>query len=146
MSNLAQVIRSLREMEPTPVAPCLMQFCLNRKGGLLYRRILCDCREWGEAEILREGLRDVFSTGARYVILVLFSNDDIPSPTPYDLQKVKDYAHALKTADSTLKDFILFKDRKFFSLNQHKLIPELQDAAREQRMREEYLSALPPEL
>lgn len=139
VSNLAQVIRNLRDMNPAPAAPCLMQYCLNRKGGLLYRRILCTSREWGEAEILREGLKDVFSTGARYVILVLFSNDEI-IPTPYDIQKAEAYAHALKTADSTLRDLILFRDEDFFSFNKSSLIPELQNSANEKLMREEYLS------
>jgi hypothetical protein len=78
------------------------------------------------------------------VILVLFTNDEL-APTPYDIQKAEAYAHALKTADSALCDFILFKDKNFFSLNQKNLIPELQNTAKEQRMREEYLSVLPNE-
>lgn len=144
VSNLAQIIRNLREMAPAPTAPCLMQYCLNRKGGLLYRRILCTSREWGEAEILREGMRDVFSTSARYVILVLFLNDEI-SPTPYDIQKVEAYAHALRTAESTLRDLILFHGKDFFSFNKNNLIPELLDSAKENLMREEYLSDIPAE-
>lgn len=145
LSNLARVIRNLREMNPQPAAPCLMQLCLNRNNHLLYRRILCSCREWGEPDILREGVRDVFSTGAHSVILVLFCNGDTPEPTPYDLQKTMDYAYTLKTADCTLLDVILFRNEKYFSLNRNGHMPELQDDIKTRRIREEYLSVLPAE-
>lgn len=145
LSTAKRIIQDIRGMVPQPAAPCLIQLCLNRSGGLLYRRILCSSRNWGDPEILRDGIRDVFSTGARYVVLVLFSNEDALTPTAYDLQKVDDYAHALKTADSILRDLILFRDNAFFSLNLNNLIPDLQKDVSEKRMREEYLSGIPTE-
>jgi len=143
MSTAALVVQDIRIMNPQPSAPCLMQLCLNRKNGLLYRRILCSSRNWGEPEILREGIRDVFSTGARYVILVLFSDDDHLAPTPYDLQKIQDYAYALNTADSILLDLILIHGKQCRSLRRDGHIPNLQHDDRIQRVCEEYLVDFP---
>jgi len=143
MSTAGLVVQDIRSMNLQPAAPCLMQLCLNRENGLLYRRILCTSREWGEPEILREGIRDVFSTGARYVILVLFSNDDPLEPTQYDIQKIQDYAYALNTADSVLLDLILIQKNRCRSLRRDGHIPDLLHESKTQRMCEEYLSDLP---
>lgn len=142
MSTAMRVIESFSNMDTPPAAPCLMQLCLSRENALLYRRILASSRNWGEPDILREGLRDVFSTGARCVILVLFSNDKILEPTEYDLQKIQDYAYALSTADCVILDMLIGKD-SFYSLFRNGQLPDLKHDRKTQLMREEYLSDLP---
>lgn len=145
MSTAALVVQELRSMNFQPATPCLMQLCLNRKNLLLYRRILSDSRKWGEPEILREGIRDVFSTGARFVVLVLFLDDDPLEPTPYDLQKIEDYAYTLNMADSVLLDLILIQGKQCRSLRRDGHIPDLQLDGKTRRMCEEYLSDFPAE-
>lgn len=145
MSRASMVIQSIRQIRPQPAAPCLIQLCLNRKNALLYRRILSSSRKWGEAEILREGIRDVFSTDAKHVILVLIVNESSVAPTPYDLQKTQDYAYALNTADSVLLDFILLDSDRHYSLRGHGQIPNLDQSIGTQRICEDYLSVLPVE-
>lgn len=145
MSTGMRVIESINHMDAPPAAPCLMQLCLNHQYGLLYRRILSSSRNWGEPELLREGIRDVFSTGARFVILILFSNDENLVPTEYDLQKVQDYAYALTTADCILLELLMIQGNRFYSLHQNQQIPDLKSDKRTQRIREEYLSDFPAE-
>ena len=145
MSTVKRVTDSISHMDTPPAVPCMMQLCLNRESGLLYRRILSSSRNWGEPELLREGLRDVFSTGARYVILVLFSDDEILEPTEYDLQKIQDYAYALNTADCVLLDMLMIGKNSSFGLRRNGQIPDLQHDKNTQLMREEYLSDLPTE-
>lgn len=145
MSTAKLVIENLQGIDTHLPTPCLLQLCLNRDNGLLYRRILCSSRDWGEPEILRDGIRDVFSTGARHVVLVLFSSDDTPTFTQYDIQKIQNYAHALNTANCTLLDLIHICNGKCRSMRRDGHIPDLQNDIKVQRMREEYLSDLPTE-
>ena len=139
-STAVHVIKSIKTMNPPPDAPCLMQLCLNRKNCLLYRRIICSSRDWGEPEILREAIRDVFSTGAQSVILILFVGDEKPAPGEYDLQKAKEYAYALNTADSILLDLILIRKDNHYSLRLHNQIPNLQNDSEVRMICEKYLS------
>lgn len=140
LSTAARAIKSVREMDPPPAAPCLMQLCLNRKNQLLYRRIICRTREWGTPEILREAIRDVFSTGAQFVILLLFTNDESDTPSANDLLKIQDYAHALNTADSVLLDMILIHGDRYYSLRHYDQIPDLQNDSGIRMMCEKYIS------
>lgn len=145
MSTAGLVLQNIREMNQPPAAPCMMQLCLNRENGLLYRRIICASRKWGDPEVLRDSIRDVFSTGARYVILVLFLDDERLVPTEYDIQKVQDYAYALDTADSVLLDLLLIRRDRYCSLRRLGHIPDLQYNPRTQIMCETYLSDFPTE-
>lgn len=144
-STAVRVVKNTKEMNPPQSAPCLIQVCLNRKNHLLYRRIICTSRDWGIPEILRESIRDVFSTGAQSVILVLLVEDEDPAPTEKDLQWVQDYAYALSTADSILLDLILVHGRKSYSLCRYNQIPGQEYNPKIRMMCEEYLSDLPIE-
>lgn len=142
-STAVHVINGIKKMNPPPDAPCLMQLCLNQKSRLLYRRIICSSRDWGEPEILREAIRDVFSTDAQSVILILFVGDENPVPGEYDIQKAHEYAYALQTADSILLDlFLIYKD-SYYSLRLHNQIPALQNNSEVRMMCEKYLSDIP---
>lgn len=140
LSTAARVIKNIQDMDPPPAAPCLMQLCLNRKNHLLYRRIICNSRDWGTPEILREAIRDVFSTGAQFVILLLFTNDKSNKPSANDLLRVRDYAHALNTADSVLLDMILIHGDKYYSLRRYDQIPDPQNDSKIRMMCEKYIS------
>lgn len=140
-SNL--VIESIRDLDWQPAPPCMMQLCLNRNNGLLYRRIICSSRDWGEPDVLREALRDVFSTGARGVILVFFPGDGPLLPSQYDLKKVKDYSYALNTADCELLEMLLINGDQYYSLRRCDQIPEQYLNEKAQHMREEYIPDLP---
>ena len=123
VANAFEAVRSIFRMNVHPDAPCLMQICLNQDKGLLYRRILCNTDKWGKPEIFMDGLQDVFSTGAHFVILVLFKKKASLIPSAYDIQSMKNYIIALNAANCTLLDMILVHGSMFLSLNRDDCIP-----------------------
>lgn len=138
MDVFRYAIRAGREAEP----PCCAQLCLDARGRLLYRRMICPSLSWGEAETLREALSDVLALQARSVILLLFVGARSAAPTSYDLAHVRRYAYTLYAADSALLDVILVGADAPVSMRQQGSIPDYSDSEGMRALREDYVRGM----
>jgi len=142
VSNVFEAVQSIFKMNVHPAAPCLMQICLSRESGILYRHILCNTGKWGEPKVFLDGLQNVFSTGAHFVILVLFTKSAPIVPSEYDLQSMKKYIVTLNAANCTLLDMILVRGNMYLSLCRDGCIPHQKMNKHSRQICEEYRTDL----
>lgn len=128
-----------RQLQP----PCCIQLCLDQGCRLLYQRVLCPSKAWGEPDTLRGALNDVLSTRARNVILLEFVGTGSIEPEEYDLVHVQAYAAALHVAESSLLEFLIVGVAGSSSLRKRNEIPDYDFSARARSVRESYLRAAP---
>lgn len=139
ITNFQQVISIIHQMKDRICAPGALQFCLGREERLLYCNAICQDANWGEADVLRRAMSDVFSSNSRYVILAVLTEDEEPHPSQYDIQHARYYANALALADKTLLDIILIGSKKSCSMRRSKHVTDPRDSGSQRILRENYL-------
>ena len=124
--------------------PCSMQICLDTTSRILYQRMICDSRAWGEPDTLREALADVISTRCRSVMILQFVGNMHADPDQYDKDHAREYAYALASAGCNLLDVVLVGDGGITSMRQMGFIPDYSSISHAHRMIcERYMENMP---
>jgi len=143
LENFMQVFvyacRKYRQLTP----PCTMQICLDDACRILYQRIICDSRAWGEPETLREALSDVISSHARNVMMIQFIGNMHADPEDYDKEHAREYGYTLSCAGCRLLDVVLLGDGGISSMRQLGFIPDFSDRHLNNKVCERYLEDMP---
>ena len=144
LENFIQVFMYACKIYRTVQPPCSMQICLDAASRILYQRIICESRAWGEPSTLRDALADVISTRCRNVMIIQFVGNMHADPEDYDKDHAREYAYTLGSAGCSLLDVVLVGDGGITSMRQLGFIPDHSALSRTHRMVcERYMENMP---
>lgn len=143
LGRYLDVFRFAQREAQTAAAPRCVQLCLDMESRLLCRRPLCPSLSWGEPETMRAALADVLGMKAQSAILLLFVGARHAEPQPYDLDRARGYACALRAAGSSLLDVVLVGEAGMYSLRRAGQIPDFSASEVQRMVCEDYLRDAP---
>lgn len=123
LENYSQVFKYACDAYQKITPPCSMQLCLNSASRLLYQRVICPSRAWGEPDTLRDAMADVLNLRASNALIFQFVGNMHTDPDDYDINHARKYAFTLSLLDCTLMDVILVGDGGMTSMRQLDMIP-----------------------
>lgn len=116
--NAISAFSFCKRLRKTVKAPCAYQICLTPAGVIRMCSEHCDSASWGEPEYFRRSLKEAMAVHARNVIVVVFTQEAIPTISDYDRKSAKDYACVLRVVNTELVDVILAGSEQMISMFQ----------------------------
>lgn len=144
IKNFLQAYSHILELCCMYTPPCAFQLCMDSEGQLLFYGPFWHNSHWGEPAAFRNALQDVIASGARDIIVVLYTAQNAASVSFYDIEHTRSYSHLMHAARCELLDVVMVGSKRITSLRNLGLIPDYNFNEQKTCLREDYMRGMPP--
>lgn len=123
-------------------ANCCTLLCATRDGQLIYQRRITSGMRWAEYPVSGEIIRNIISSHARSILLVLHTDREAPAFSDYDADNVLSFMRLMKSMNCALLDVMCANKHGCISMRRTSLMDEGPVAPRLRLVCEEYTEGL----